>query len=198
MDLAINRVLIGTTKCTSCAVIIVAGRPMTITFRKCVGSGYANLFWLVAAVILVIAAMPAHAQTPRLHRVVYTGVALAFHMPEPGVCTRSTKIGTRFVSDVHLLHLEIGDAPPFPRGSTALLEVAALTDTGAYPVTMRVLSLTILGREYRLSSRNFAFPDPEQLTSGHLASGASAGRCVHAGTVLMGDLSSDTLVVQRP
>ncbi len=153
---------------------------------------------IVGAALLIGNAPPAGAQTPRVARTVYTGVALAFHMPEPGVCTRSTTIGTRLVSDVNLLHPEIGDAPPFPRGTMALLEVAALTDTGAYPVTMRVVSLTIQGREYRLSSRNFAFPDPEQLTWGHLASGASAGRCVHAGTILMGDLSSDTLLVQRP
>lgn len=203
LEAAINRVLIGVTRWTSCAVIIVERKSMTITFRtitlrKNLGSSYANLAWMIAGVIVVAGGLPAHAQTSQLQPVVYSGVALAFHMPKPGVCTRTAKVGTRMVSDVQLLHPEMESVPPLPRGSTALLEVEDIPDTGAQPITMRVVSLTIRGRDYPLS-RSRAFPDPEHVSSTrHLPSGALTGRCINAGVVLMGDLSSDTLEVQRP
>lgn len=171
---------------------------MTITLRKYLSSGYASLMWMIAGIIVVTGGLPAHAQKSQVHRLVYTGVALAFHMPKPGVCTRTTKVGTRMVSDVQLLHPEMQSLPLLPRGSKALLEVEGIPDTGAQPITVRVVSLTVRGHDHPLSSSH-ASPDPEQVSpTRRLPSGALTGRCINAGVVLMGDLSSDTLIVQLP
>ena len=150
------------------------------------------------AALVVLAVFPCAAQTSRSSRSVsyVPNTALAFHIPI-SVCTRTATVGTRLVSDAQLLYPDDSDPPPLPRRSTALLEVESIPDSGAYPIRFRVVSLTIRGREYRLSDTH-ASPDPEHFSSmHHLASGAPAGRCVDAGTVLMGDLR-DTIVIDRP
>jgi hypothetical protein len=79
----------------------------------------------VAFTALVASAVGAQAP-PGSHPTLYLpNTALAIHMPK-SVCTKTARVGTRMVSDVQLLYPDEHQYPPFPRGSTALLEVAAV------------------------------------------------------------------------